>query len=532
MLSIEASDAVAVVTDYLAQESLQRLQDEFVSALGLPIRVCSPAGEPLTRPSPVDEPANRRSSDAADVPIQLEGELLGRIVVPAIEGDEQCPDAESTERMLRLMASVIARRWNRQRLLRTRIAELATMYRLTAEFTGRRSLQAVLDLVARTVTDLLGAKACSLRMLNPDRKELKIAAVANLSQEYLTKGPILISESVIDQEVIRDGRTVYIPDMRSDERVRYTAEARREGIVSGLCAPLVYKGDCEGVLRVYMAEQHEFDWYERSLLQAVAAQAAAAIVNARLYQEAVRGANLQRHVNMAAEVQRRMFPAEPPRLEGFEIATHYTPCFELGGDFYDFHRFDAQNAGVAVCDVVGKGVRASLLMASLRASLRAHASNIYELSEVVSRVNTDLCADTAISDFATLFYGVIDAGNRRFTYANAGHTPALLVRDGACCHLTTGGGVLGLSEEFTWRHDSMMFAPGDLILIYTDGLTEALNFDDEQFGLRRVEQTALAAIGKQLNAEGILRHVLWELHHHTGLQTQLDDLTLVAIRAL
>ncbi|MGB2821946.1 MAG: SpoIIE family protein phosphatase, partial [Phycisphaerae bacterium] len=435
-------------------------------------------------------------------------------------------------RLLRLMASVIARRWKRQKLLRTRIAELATMYRLTAEFTGGRELQSVLDLVTRTVLELLGAKACAIRLLNSEQTELVVKSVANLSPEYLDKGPILLSESKIDREVVEEGKTVYVADEQTDGRVLYPAEAAREGIVSGLCAPLTYKGRCEGVIRVYMAERHEFDWYERSLLQAIAAQAAAAIVNARLYQEAVRGANLQRHVHMAAEVQRRMFLDDTPRLDGFDIHAVYAPCFELGGDFYDFHHFGSDNLGVAICDVAGKGLRASLLMASIRASLRAHAASIYDMSDVLARVNRDLCASTAVSDFATLFYGVIDAPRRRFTYANAGHIPPLLVRRGECRRLETTGGVIGIEPRFNWQQRTMTFSAGDVLVAFTDGLTDAPNFRDEPFGLQRVERAVLSAVEQGLDARGIGRGVLWEVRRFAGLQTRFDDLTLVAIKVL
>lgn len=549
---------MAAVTDYLAQESLQRIQDEFVSVLRIPLRICLPDGRPVTKasavwrgpPGPTRAEAGEREPDfadacgpvaRADVLIRLEGHLLGRIVVrppgsdwaaplPAEPGAPEAPPRAL--RLLRLMANVIARRWNRQKLLRSRIAELAAMYRLTAEFTGRRDLQSVLELVTRTVVELFGAKACTIRLLNESQTELVVKAVAGLSPRYLTKGPILLSKSQIDREVVAHGRTVYIPDLRSDPRVLYPGEADEEGIVSGLCAPLSYKGRCEGVIRIYTGEPHDFDWYERSLLRALAAQAAAAIVNTRLYEQAVRGANLRRHVSMAAEVQRRMFPAGMPELPGFDIHAVYEPTFELSGDFYDFHQFEQDNLGVGVCDVVGKGVRASLLMASIRASLRAHASNIYDMSEVLARVNRDLCADTAIRDFATLFYGVIDARGRRFTYANAGHTPPLLVRDGQCCHLTTGGGVVGIDPGFSWRHDTMAFAPGDVVAIFTDGLTEALNFQDEGFGMARVERAAVAAVADRCSAAGIARRVLWELRRFTGLRTRLDDLTLVVIQVL
>ena len=512
-----------------------------MSVLRAKIRICSIEGEPLTDPSPqpdiVADGEDVQGPCAqivwADVPINLEGDTLGRLVVGSPEQAQTAPPlAPRARRMLQLMANVIARRWNRQQILRTRIAELATMYRLTSEFSGRHDLRTVLNLVARTVRDLLSAKAVAIRLISDDGKELLPQAVSNLSMMYLRKGPILISDSIIDREVVLEGKTVYIENMSRDPRVLYPAEARREGIVSGLCAPMCHKGRCVGVLRVYMGEPHEFDWYERSMLQAVAAQAAASIEHARLDEEAERGAKLQRSVEMAAEVQRRMFPAKPPEAKDLDIHATYLPSLDVGGDFYDFQKFQGGNLGVAVCDVVGKGVRASLLMASIRASLRAHGAYNYEISEVLSRVNLDLCADTVISDFATLFYGVIDTTGRRLTYANCGHTPPLLVRDGHCRRLTTGGGVLGIDPSMTWKHKSVAFESGDVILIFTDGLTEAMNFQDEMFGMDRVEAAALEAVGPGQTAASISRHILWRKRQFTGLQTRLDDLTLVAIRVL
>jgi sigma-B regulation protein RsbU (phosphoserine phosphatase) len=557
-----------MLTDYVAPESLQRLQDEFVSALGLPLRICSETGEFLTEKSPSalsvsleQNPLAAMASaklrgeaeaegeggillspfaaPAADgsVPIELDGEILGRIVVadappPVAAPAPVAPAGAGNQRLVHLMAAVIARRYNRQKLLRTRIGELAALYRLTAEFTSKRDLQSVLDLVCRTVVEVLSAKACAIRLLNEDRTELVAKAVANLSPKYLNKGPVAISASQIDREVMTTGKTVYIADLRIDPRTLYPAEAEREGIVSGLCAPLTYKGRSEGVIRVYTGEVHEFDWYERSLLEAIAAQAAAAIVNSRLYEEAVRGEELRRTLRLAGEVQRRMIPGEPPKLPGLDVAALYVPCFELGGDFYDFLPLGDHNLGVAVCDVVGKGVRASLLMASIRASLRAHATNIYDMARVMERVNRDLCIDTAISDFATMFYGVIDVRERRFTYANAGHPPPLLIRGGRFCHLSTGGGVLGIDPEGTWKCDTMIFRPGDAVVLFTDGLAEALDFHDEPFGRQRIELAAQTALQAGQSADGVTKHILWEMRRFVGLQAAPDDLTLIVIRVL
>ena len=528
----------------------------------LPIRLCDPEAKPLTKPSAVQSFALPGQGDAeksqvanaaepfsssptsvpwCDVPIVVHEEVVGRITTgtAAQPGNVlQAPVGASMDvstRMLRylgLMANVISRMCDREKQLRTRVEELAALYRITAEFTNRRDLQSLLNFVATSVVEVLGVKACSIRLLSEDRKELVIKAVANMSQEYLNKGPIVVAQSKIDNEVISTLKPVYIADERTDPRIMYPAEAKREGIVSALVAPLVYKGHPEGVIRVYSGKKHKFDWFEESLLMAIAGEAATAIVNSRLNDEAAHAATMRRALGMAAEVQRRMIPSQPPNLPGFQVAALYVPTYELGGDFYDFIDLPPDNMGFAICDVVGKGVRASLLMASIRASLRAHATGIYEMSEVVGRVNRDLCADVLSSDFATLFYGVLDYKSRRFTYTNAGHPSPLLIRAGQTCAMSSGGLPLGIEPAAKWGWDSFVVKSGDVILAYTDGLSEAMNFEDVAFGSKRVEQAALAAIGQGKNAEGILRHVLWEMRRFAGLQTRFDDLTLLAIKVL
>ena len=519
---------MAVLTDYLDLEDLRQLQELFRAAAGVELQIWCACMGPLgaTRGQGA-ESGSHTETRAAEAPIVIGSEIVGCVRMP---DDSACGDR--AEGFLRLMADVVARLCEQQAQLRTGATELATLYRLTTEFTAQRDLQRMLDMVAATVVSALNAKACAIRLLSEDRDELVIRAVANLSATYLNKGPILLSRSVIDQEVLKTGKGVYIADERTDERVLYSASARREGIVSALCVPMVYKGRAEGVLRVYTAEVHEFDWFEQSLIQAIAANAAAAIVNARLYEEAVRGANIQRQLRLAGEVQRRMIPAEAPKVPGFDIAAVYVPCFELGGDFYDFIPLGEENMGIAVCDVVGKGVRASLLMASLRAALRAHASAVYDISDVLARLNANMCAETLPCDFATLFYGVIDVRSRRLTYANAGHCRPLLVRDGQCRHLSVGGGVIGINEQARWEQDTIACLSGDVILAYTDGLSEALNFDDEAFGRARIERALLAAVADGHDADSITRQVLWEMRRFAGLQEHFDDLTIVAIKVI
>ena len=512
---------MAQITEYLNPQRLANLQETFCTAAQAPIRILDTDGVKK----------GRQADGELRAPVFVDSDQVGWIIAAPDEASEPAV-AERLLRFVELTADVVGRFCRQEDLLKARVEELAAVYRLMAEFSGRRDLQEILDIAAANVVEVLKAKACSIRLLNEDKTELLIKAVANLSPQYLDKGPIMLSDSKIDQEVLATGEPVYIADERTDPRVLYPAEARREGIVSALCAPMAYKGGIEGVIRVYTDRPHEFHWFEQSLLKAIAAGAASAVVNARLYAETVYSANLRRALNTAAEVQRRMIPAEPPKIPGFDIGTLYVPTHELSGDFFDFIELPEDNLGIAICDVCGKGVRASLLTAAIRASLRGHAANVYEMSEVLNKVNRDLCADSLTSDFATLFYSVLDVQQQRLTYANAGHLPPIFVRDGQSSALHTRGAVIGVDPDQRYGWESLQLQSGDVILAYTDGLSEALNFEDEAFGRHRVLSATLAAIEMQRDAQGIAKHVLWEMRRFAGLNIRFDDTTIIAIKVL
>ncbi|MDY7011343.1 MAG: PP2C family protein-serine/threonine phosphatase, partial [Planctomycetota bacterium] len=295
--------------------------------------------------------------------------------------------------------------------------------------------------------------------------------------------------------------------------------------------PMSYRERIEGIIRVYTRQPHEFDWYETSLIRGVASQAASAVVNARLYHEAVQAENIRRQLRLAGDVQKRMIPASPPDIKGLDIAAIYVPCFELAGDFYDFIRLPGGKLGVCVADVVGKGVRASLLMASTRSSLRAHASHLQDLSEILAAVNRDLWRESEMGDFVTLLFGSLDVQAKTLDYCNAGHEPALLARDGRVRKLTGGGGgVIGMNEKMQFRQKTLSLKSGDVLIIFTDGLPEAINFRDEAFGRERVRAAVLEACRQRRTAKGIGEFVLWEMRRFAGLQTRCDDLTVVTIR--
>jgi sigma-B regulation protein RsbU (phosphoserine phosphatase) len=315
--------------------------------------------------------------------------------------------------------------------------------------------------------------------------------------------------------------------MATDPRVQYPQEAVREGIASMLSVGMRYKGKAIGALRLYTAEEETFSQAKIDLLKAIASQAASAIENSRLLAESIEAEALEKQVRMAADVQQRMIPQTPPQLPGIDLSSVYVPSFDLGGDFFDYIQLPDGNLGLVIADVSGKGVPASLIMASVRAALRAQVDNVYYLYEVMSRINKMLYRDTKASEFVTLFYGVLDTRNRRFTFSNAGHPPAMLLRDGKISELTTDNMVLGVDPNETFRQQFIDLKPNDLLLLYTDGLPDAMNFKDETFGHKRIVE-AFAKGGA--TAETVAQGILWDMRRFVGMTRRTDDVTMIVAR--
>jgi serine phosphatase RsbU (regulator of sigma subunit) len=429
--------------------------------------------------------------------------------------------------MAALVAELFGELCAQEQDLHRRIEELTAVYNIGSMLAGTADLQEVLDRTARMVCEVMEVKACSIRLLDESTGNLTIRAVHNLSPEYLNKGSVTVSDNPIDGAAI-GGEIVHIADAPTDPRTRYAQQADKEGIVSGLVAGLIYRGKAVGVLRVYTGEPHAFTPFEESLLRAVASQAAAAIINARLVEETLAAERYTRQIAYAGTVQRRMIPTDPPPHEHLDLGAVYRPHFNVGGDFYDFITLPERNLGIAIADVSGKGVPASLLMSSLRAALRVHAHFTYDIDVIMRRLNRHVCKDTTVGEFATAFYGVITPDGKRFTYCNAGHCPALMLRDGEIRELDTGGMVLGVALNETFEKDLVELQTGDIFLLYTDGAVEALNFSDKQFGQARLEKSLRKYA--DLPAQLIAQNMLWDIRRFRGLADRIDDLTLVVLK--
>ncbi len=404
---------------------------------------------------------------------------------------------------------------------------LDTIFDLYEWFAGTRDLQFILEQTAERIARVINAKACGIRLLNEETGELVIKAVYNLSDDYLDKGPVMLGQNPIDTAAV-SGETVYIEDAATDPRVRYREQARKEGLVSGLCVPMTYRGRTVGVIRVYTGKRHKFTSRQESLLRSAGSQAAAGLIEARLAEEQRENEYYERQMHDAGEVQRRMIPERPPPHEFARFGCVYNPTIELGGDFYDFIELGKGFVGFAIADVVGKGIPAALIMSSARSALRAHSAGKAALHRIVSRVNRHLCRDTLASEFVTLFYGVFHPDRRELAYVNAGHDPPLLLRGDTFTELETGGLVVGIIPTAIYEEDVVKLEPGDTLIFYTDGVVDTLNFAGESFGRVRLRESILKHRGCE--PPELAQQIKWDTRRFAGLAPQTDDLTIVVAK--
>ncbi len=412
---------------------------------------------------------------------------------------------------------------DRQNQINERIYELSTLA------AGEFSPQQVLDKLAEAAVKITGVKACSIRLLDEKAGDLKMRSTYGLSEEYRNKGVVSKEDPVIKAAFA--GEAIVLDDMRIDSRVKYKEAVTKEGLVSQLTVAMKFRGKAIGVLRLYSPKPKRFDRADISIARAVASQCAVAIINARLYARALEGARLNEQMRLAGVVQRRMIPAKAPLIPGLDVAATYIPCFDVGGDFYDFLRISESCFAVAIADVIGKGIPAAIMMSLFRGAIRAYADSDTggdNIEKIVTRLNNLACAECRDGEFVTLFYATIDVKSMTVTYCNCGHEPTLLLRRGEVTELDKGGLVLGVDRRARYQTETVKLEDGDCLLFYTDGLTDAADFEGRFWGLENMLSAAKKFTAG--SAMQMIKNILGYRRRFVGLARQIDDTSIVVVK--
>jgi len=534
------------IVQFLTDGSLPRLCADLGALARVRITLHDEAGCEIIAgdgdtPFAIAQDSTPASKDTLSVPIEVDEMHIGELRVTR----------GAPERLIacvRHLATTVAEVCDHDMELRHRVRELELLYRLSEHLARATDVQEVLQIALDSALDVLDLDAGSVvlfnenRQITSDEQGIELIASRKLSKEWLEDPRPLSINRQFDRRAI-SGEIVTVEDLRDDDRVMAPERLANEKIVGFVTVGIIFQNTPIGAIRLYDFEPRLLDSSEQRLVRSIAQQAAVSIEQAKLLQLQARDRRIGRQLKLASEIQLRMMPTTMPVMPGLDIAGRYTPSLELGGDFYDVFKVGVTskpNLGLVIGDVVGKGVPAALLMASVRSSVRAYAQDVYDIDEIVSRTNKSLCRDTLESEFVTLWYGVIDPETLHLTYCGAGHEPPMIIsvpRDrpptmADLVELSTGGMVIGVDPAQRYQRGHFDLQRGDVLICYTDGMTDVQNFEENRFGKRRLQYAIIETLAEAPTAtpEEIIEGIFWRIRQFAGLSKQPDDQTLLVVR--
>ena len=325
--------------------------------------------------------------------------------------------------------------------------------------------------------------------------------------------------------VARTGQGVVVDDVEKDDRYICARDTTR----SELVVPIKLKDKIIGVFNIESDRQHAFFNHDLDLLNTFAAKSAIAIERASLYRELLMKKQLDQEVSIARSIQQTFLPRQNLKLEGFDIAGLNHSSRQVGGDYYDFIDIEEGQTGLVIADVVGKGVPAALIMASFRASLIAEIRNNYAIRAIMQKVNRLMTESLDGGRFVTAVYGVLDSRSKIFTFSNAGHNPPILLKpNGDVVELTDGGLAFGIDDTVRYEERPIGLHSGDILVFFTDGVTEAQDDKRDQFDNSRLIQAIRDNYDRP--ASEIVEKIVERVVAFKSQDFILDDLTIMILK--
>ena len=402
----------------------------------------------------------------------------------------------------------------------------ALLYHLSQTFNASLDLDEVLDRVMDEVIETIGAEQGFVALRDKNGK-LDFRTARGMEHTTIDHPEFQISRGVIEK-VAQQGEAVLTSDAQQDDQFSGRRSVMDLRLRSIICVPLKLKDQILGVIYVDNRLQAGiFSEKQLDLLNTIASSAAIAIENARLYQVAVEKGRMERELQMAYRVQSSLIPAHPPAFMGWEFAASWQPAREVSGDFFDFIPCGRDCIGLIIADVTDKGMPAALFMAMTRSILRSSLHQAESPAGGITKANNLICNDSNISMPVTAFYAVSDPHKDEIIYVNAGHNPPLLYRAGedSPVELTRTGMLLGFMDDAIYEQATITVNPGDFVVLYTDGITDATNADQEFTGMNRFQNAIVENMERSV--EQILAGIEKSIREFINGTAPYDDITLL-----
>jgi len=476
----------------------------------------------------------------ASVPLRARDEVLGILNVAAPSWDA------FDERTLALLTNVgqqMGVALERARLYdmmqEQHIHEQATLLRLSNQLLSRLDLDVLLSFLLREVLQLQDLDACAVLLPGPGGQNLYFRAAEGWVTDPVGNGFRVPVDQSLSGQVMRSQKPLVRESIGNVEDFPWVSDwLRAEDFHAEAVIPMVAEGESRGVMVIDTRHPRRFDQADIRFLQLMANQAAIAIERVRLRDEEMRRQRIEEELAVARQIQLSMLPPACPAIPGWDFTAVYEAARQVGGDFYDFFPLtkEGDRVGLVIADVADKGVPAALYMALSRTIIRNTALDGKTPARALTLTNRYMQNDSRSNMFVTAFYGVLEVTNGRFGYANAGHNPPFIWRaaTGEIERLTKHGIVLGVLPVIRLEDTETILAPGDTLVLYTDGVTEAVNAEYEQFGEERLETAVAFTLDADphTTADELAAVILQTVQAHVGGMPQFDDFTLVVIRRL
>jgi len=460
------------------------------------------------------------------IPLMLKNRVVG---VLDIESPEIGYFREEQVRILNLLASQIAIAINNANIYeveRHNREMLAMLYEVSLDMTSTLELDEVFHRVAKAVKSTVNYHIFSIFQLDERTGVLHLKTVVRSNEREQKKlaiplGDGLVGSAALLNVPVRSGKVL------SDPRyINVHPETRSE-----LAVPLKHKGKVIGVVDLESTQENYFTEYHERLLTTLASRISAALVNAQLYAKVSDNERrMDREMKIAREIQQGLMPEEVPTMDTLTIAVSFRPVAHLGGDLYDFIRFDDGRLAIVVGDVAGKGAPAALYAALSSGIIRTRATRKYPPGQMLELVNKTLYSRPIESQYCALMYAVYESQTRRICLANSGLPYPLLIHNGSPRFLELAGIPVGLFPDSQYQELDLQLESGDVLVFYSDGLVEARDAANEDFGLKRLSNVVKENSGK--TAEEIVNAVNADVEDFVGRIPFHDDRTLIVVKMI
>lgn len=409
--------------------------------------------------------------------------------------------------------------------LRKAVEELSILNELARVISSTMNLDSVIEnVVKRSVKAVHGQQGMITLVDEQAPTEMKTLIRAQSTSDHQQ---FHLNQNILGWMMINK-KPLLSNDITNDTRFSgVKAEGDQRSL---LCVPLLVKNRLVGILAIFnKKDRTDFTQDDQRLLSIIAAQSGQILENARLYETERSLLTMQEQVKLASKIQTDLLPQKPPNIPGYEIAGKSIPAQLVGGDYFDFIPMSDGRLAVCLGDVSGKGLPASLLMANTQATLRGQTLLTTSAKECIERSNTLLYQSTSDEKFVTLFYGILDLEKHTLRFCNAGHdNPYLLSNGKEPRRLKTGGIVLSVMETFPYEEEIVSLEAGDMLVIYSDGIPEAMNSNQELYSDARLGE--LLKECRELSSSDVIAKVVAAARAHAGNWPQSDDMTMVVIR--